>query len=181
MDHKFDVNRILSCSVSVLLKTADSLLEPVESLCWAAGGAVRTGGSAPEDIWRNRLTRWGTVLRMPPCRAEPGACGPATEPAWGGSVAKDSPDEGGTGRVTNDVSCGREGWEAERWRTSRLRLPDCRACALLWTSLRWGEGTCGCDGCCWGCWGVGCCCCCCGCGGCCCCCCCCCDDVEGDG
>lgn len=31
-DHKFDAKRILSCSVSVLLRT-ESLLEPGDSLC----------------------------------------------------------------------------------------------------------------------------------------------------
>lgn len=65
-DHKFDENRILSCSVSVLLRT-ESLLDPGDSLCWvdddedpaaaataaaaaAAAAVERTGGKAPDDI-----------------------------------------------------------------------------------------------------------------------------------
>lgn len=82
-DHKFDANRILSCSVSVLLKTADSLLEPVESLCWALEGAMRTGGMAPDDICRKRATLCGTLVRMPLCSTEPGAWTPAVDPMGG--------------------------------------------------------------------------------------------------
>lgn len=133
-DHKFDAKRILSCSVSVLLRT-ESLLDPGDSLCWvedddddaaataaaaAAAAAERTGGNAPDDIWRNKLTRWGTVVRMPLCRFIPWI--PAA--AGGGTMeARESP-EAGCALGPRDVSCGSEGWEADKCLTSRLKLPD---------------------------------------------------------
>lgn len=161
-DHKLDAKRILSCSVSVLLRT-ESLLDPGDSLCWvedddaaataaaaAAAAAERTGGKAPDDICRNKLTRWGTVVRMPLCRFIPWIAA-----AVGGTMeARESPEAGCT-LGPRDVSCGSDGWEADKCLTSRLKLPDCRACVLLWMSPRWGEGTCCCC-----CWGDDCCCCC---------------------
>lgn len=115
-DHKFDANRILSWSVSVLLKLEsllESFLEPVESLCWAVEDAARTGGNAPDDIWRNRLTLWGTVVRRPLCIPVPwtAATGRAMED-------RQSPDTPACALGPRDVSWGREGWEADRWRTS---------------------------------------------------------------
>lgn len=123
----------MSCSVSVLLST-ESLLEPGDSLCWvedddaaataaaaAAAAAERTGGSAPDDIWRNKLTRWGTVVRMPLCRLIP--CIAAAAAVGGTMEARESPEAGGT-LGPRDASCGSEGWEADKCRTSRLKLPD---------------------------------------------------------
>lgn len=137
-DHKFDAKRILSCSVSVLLRT-ESLLDPGDSLCWAedevddaaataaaaaaAAVAERTGGSAPEDIWRNRLTRWGTVVRMPLCRLIPGIAAAAAAAAGGTMEARESP-EVGCALGPRDVSCGSDGWEADKCLTSLLKLPD---------------------------------------------------------
>ncbi len=165
-DHKFDANRILSCSVSVLLKTADSLLEPVESLCWALEGTVRIGGIAPDDICRKRATLCGTLVRMALCRTEPGAWTPATDPMGGWMETSDSPDMG-CARAANAVSWGSDGCEAERWRMSLHRLPDWSTCVLLWTSLLWGDAPCDCCACCCGgccgmeagkgCWGKDCC------------------------
>lgn len=143
MDHKLEEKRNLSCSVSVLLRT-ESLLDPAASLCWvedvdtddaaaaaAAAAAERTGGSAPDDIWRNRLTRWGTVVRMPPCRLIPWMAA-----AVGGAMeARESP-EAGCALGPRDASCGRDGWEADKCLTSRLRLPDWRACAPFGISPR---------------------------------------------
>lgn len=145
MDHKLEEKRILSCSVSVLLRT-ESLLDPAASLCWvedddddaaaaaaaaAATAAVRTGGSAPDDIWRNRLTRWGTVVRIPPCRLIPWMA-----PAVGGAMeARESP-ETGCALGPRDVSCGSDGWEADKCLTSRLKLPDWRACVPFGMSPR---------------------------------------------
>lgn len=143
MDHKFEEKRILSCSVSVLLRT-ESLLDPADSLCWAedddddaaaaaaaAAAAVRTGGSAPDDIWRNRFTRWGTVVRMPPCRLIPWIAA-----GVGGTMeARESP-EAGCALGPRDVSCGSDGWEADKCLTSRLRLPDWRAWAPFGMSPR---------------------------------------------
>lgn len=146
-DHKFDENRILSCSVSVLLRT-ESLLDPGDSLCWvdddedpaaaataaaaaAAAAVERTGGKAPDDIWRNKLTRWGTVVRMPLCRFIPWIAA-----AVGGTMeARESP-EAGCALGPRDVSCGSEGWEADKCLTSRLKLPDWRACAPFGRSPR---------------------------------------------
>lgn len=138
-NHKFDAKRNLSCSVSVpLFKTADSLLDPMGSLCWTVEGAARTGGSAPDDICRKSATLGGTVARMAPCcGAEPGACGEGLTAGW--IDAKDSPDDGCC-LMASEVSWGSEGWEAERWRTSLLRL--------LWTSFLCGDACCGCDDCC---------------------------------
>lgn len=156
LDHKFDAKRILSCSVSVPLST-ESLRDPGDSLCWAedtdgdgdeaeaaaaddaaataaaaaaAAAAERTGGSAPDDICRKRLTRCGTVVRMPLCKLIP--CMAAAAAAAGGSTmeAKESP-EAGWARGPRDVSCGSDGWEADKCLTSRLKLPDCSACALF--------------------------------------------------
>lgn len=138
MDHKLEEKRILSCSVSVLLST-ESLLDPVASLCWveddddaaAAVAAERTGGSAPDDIWRKRLTRWGTVVRMPPCRLIPWMAAAVA----GAMEASESP-EAGCARAPRDVSCGSDGWEADKCLTSRLKLPDWRACVPFGMSPR---------------------------------------------
>lgn len=139
MDHKLEEKRILSCSVSVLLRT-ESLLDPAASLCWVeddeedaaaatAAAAERTGGSAPDDIWRNRLTRWGTVVRMPPCRLIPWI-------AVGGVMAARESPEAGCALGPRDASCGSDGWEADKCLTSRLKLPDWRACAPFGMSPR---------------------------------------------
>lgn len=80
-DHKFDANRGLSPSGSVL-KTVE------ESLGRGAGGgaAPRFGGMAPEDICRKSETRWGTVARPAGGTLGPGAgCG---------REARDSPTVG---------------------------------------------------------------------------------------
>ncbi|TNN85295.1 hypothetical protein EYF80_004317 [Liparis tanakae] len=129
----------------------ESLLDPGDSLCWvedededaaaaataaavaAAAAAERTGGNAPDDICRNKLTRWGTVVRRPPCRLIPWIAAAAA--AGGTMEARESPEAGCT-RGTRDASCGNDGWEADKCLTSRLKLPDCRACALL------GDGCC---------------------------------------
>lgn len=86
----------------------------------AAAGAERTGGKAPDDICRNRLTRWGMVLRIP-CRFIPWMAAAA---AVGGTMeARESP-EAGCALGPRVVSCGSEGWDADKCRRSLLKLPD---------------------------------------------------------
>lgn len=85
----------------------------------AAAGAERTGGKAPDDICRNRLTRWGMVLRIP-CRFIPWMAAAAV----GGTMeARESP-EVGCALGPRAVSCGSEGWDADKCRRSLLKLPD---------------------------------------------------------